>query len=218
MAMNKSRTSTTTKVLIIILIVALVGGVLLAGTGGLMGLFSGGNQTSQTTAGQPAANSYEAIAAKHQPTIKANEAAVASNPKNYGLMVALGNGYFDWALEVQGQASLAQQGLQAPLWTSAVGFYERALAATKTLDPRVATDLSVAYHYGGQNPKAIVLVNKVLKVAPTLPQAVLDAGQFYESASQTATAIGYYTKYTTLKGVDAKSLDFAKSRLTALGK
>jgi tetratricopeptide (TPR) repeat protein len=218
MAMNKSRTSTTTKVLIIILIVALVGGVLLAGTGGIMGLFGGGNPAGQTTAGQPAATSYEGIAAKHQPNIQANQAAVASNPKNYQLLVTLGNGYFDWALEVQSQPSLAQQGLHIPLWTTSAGFYERALASTKTLDPPVATDLSVAYHYGGQNPKAIALITKVLKADPTLPQAVINAGQFYESAAQTATAVSYYRKLTTLKGADPQSVTFAKSRIAELSK
>jgi tetratricopeptide (TPR) repeat protein len=218
MAMNKSRTSTTTKVLIIILIVALVGGVLLAGSGGLLGLFGGTNQVGQTTTGQPSATSYEGIAAKHQANIQANQAALTSNPRNYALLVTLGNGYFDWAMEVQGQQALANQALQTPLWTTSAGFYQRALAATRTMDPRVATDLSVALHYSGENAKAIALVTKVLKVDPKLPQAVLNAGQYYESAGQTATAVAYFKKYTTLKGTDAQSLTYAKGRVTELSK
>jgi len=183
-----------------------------------LSLFGSGNPAGQQTAGQPAATSYEGIAAKHQAAIRGNEAALATQPKNYGLLVTLGNGYFDWAMEVQGQQALAQQGLQTPLWVTSAGLYERALATTKTMDPRVATDLSVAYHYGGQNPKAIALILKVLKAAPMLPQAVLNAGQYYESAAQTATALGFYKRYTTLKSTDAQSLTFAKGRITELSK
>jgi tetratricopeptide (TPR) repeat protein len=216
MPFNKQRTSTTTKVLIVVLIVALVGGVLLAGTGGLFGLFAA--PPTQSTTSQAPAGSYEAISAKHLPAIQSDQTALAKNPKSFALLVALGNEYFDFANEVQNQQALAQQNQQLPLWTSSIGFYERALASTKTLEPRVATDLSVAYHYAGQNPKAITLVTRVLKVDPTLPQAVIDAGQFYESAGQTATAVAFYKKFTTLAGTDAQSVAFAKSRIQALGK
>ena len=214
MAINKARTSTPMKILIVALAVTMALFILLPT---LTGLFNQpsvtGSQVSTTTS---TAGSADQIAQQYTITVAANDAALAKNPKEYSILVSQANTYFDWALKVQQTPALASQGQQIPLWKKASAYYERALATTKTMDPQVATDLSTSYHYQGQTDKAIVLIQRVLKVAPTLPQALLNAGIFYESTNQTATAIAIYTKYAGLKGASADSIAFVKGRLAVL--
>jgi len=216
MAINKARTSLPMKILIIALAVVMALFILLPTIAGMFNQPSV-NGTQQGT-GTAQAGSADQIAQQYSATVQANDQALVKSPKEYAILVNQGNTYFDWALKVQQTPALATQQQQIPLWKKASGYYERAMATTKTLDPQVATDLSVTYHYGGQTDKAITLIDRVLKVAPTLPQALLNAGIFYESTNQTATAVAMYTKYTGLKDVSPDSLQFVQGRLAELKK
>ena len=217
MAINKARTSLPMKIMIIALAVVMALFILLPTLTGLFNQSAAtSNQASSTTTST--AGSAEQIAQEYTGTVAAYDAMLKKNPKDYTILVSEGNTYFDWAIKVQQTPALATQQTQIPLWKKASGFYERALAATKTLDPQVATDLSTTYHYTGQDQKAIALIKRVLAVAPNLPQAVLNAGIFYESVSDTATAIATYTRYQSLQGATPDSLTFVKQRLAGLQK
>ena len=202
--------------MIIALIVAFAASVL--GTG-LLGLVSQAPQNgSQTTTGTANA-SYDAISQQFTSAVAANQAALNKDPKNYGALVAQANNYFDWALTVQRDAKLGQSGQELPLWQQSVSYYVRALDATKTFDPKVGTDMSVAYHYAGENTKAVEMIKRVLKLQPNLPQAVLNAGIFSESANETSTALGFYRRFIGLPGiasVEPTAVAFAKGRVTVL--
>ena len=217
MAMNKSRTSLGMKILIIALAVVMAASILLGTV--FSTLFNqsstSGNQASTTAA---TANTVEGIGQQYTSTIAANDAVLKKTPKEFSILVSQGNTYFDWALKVQQTPALATQQAQVPLWLKAAGYYQRALATTKTIDPQVATDMAAALHYGGQNDQAIVTIKKVLKADPTLPQAVLNSAIFYESAEQTTSAVAAYTRYLTIKGVTPDSVTFAKGRLATLQK
>ncbi|MEI6624370.1 MAG: tetratricopeptide repeat protein [Actinomycetes bacterium] len=214
MAMNKSRTSMPMKILIIVLAVAMASSIPL---GTLFSSLSSQPRVSDTQTGTTTGSSDQ-IAQQYAATIKANDAALAKSPKEYSILVSQGNTYFDWAQQVQQAPALAAQQQQLPLWTKAAGYYGRAIAATKTFDPQVGTDLSVSYYYGGQADKAITMIERVLKVAPTLTPALLNAGIFYESTNQTATAVAMYTKLIGVKGASADQVKFVEGRLAGLKK
>ncbi len=220
MAFNKQRTSTTTKVLIVVLIVALVGGVLLAGSGGLIGLFSGSGvpaptQTNQTAAGGQV--TYDSIAQGYQPTIVAAQTTLKKNPKDFATLKTLGDTYFDWALKVGQTPSL--RGADKPLWTQASKYYVAALAAKPVFNPAVQTDLSITYFSAGNTPLAIKTVRVVLDKQPDFAQANLNAGIFYESAGDKANALKYLEKYVSLNpSGEAQALQVARDKIAALKK
>jgi tetratricopeptide (TPR) repeat protein len=218
MALNKSQTSLWMKVLIIALAIMMAMLVLLPGITSLMTPSNiPAGQSSTTTSGTPSATSYEGIAQQFAGQIQANEAALAKSPKDFDLLVKQANTYFDWALTVRQTQALASQGLDQPLWKSAVADYQRALAVNAKFNPAVMTDYAVALHYSGNDKAAIAMVAAVLKQQPDFPQAVLNRGVFAESSNDTATAIAYYGKFVKLNPKDeASSVTFAKGRVAAL--
>lgn len=76
------------------------------------------------------------------------EAAVAKEPRNYGLLVQLGNVSYD-----------------VEQWGKAVDAYERALGIQGG-DPNVLTDLGVAYRNSGNGQKALEMFGKALAKDP----------------------------------------------------
>lgn len=82
------------------------------------------------------------------------QAAVAGDPKNYDLLVHLGNAAYD-----------------AGDWRLAVDTYEKAVAI-KGNDPNVLTDLGVAYRNLGDTDKALARFDAALKSNPTHWQAL----------------------------------------------
>jgi tetratricopeptide (TPR) repeat protein len=81
---------------------------------------------------------------------------VARDPKNYDLLVHLGNSSYD-----------------AGDWRLAVDSYERALAI-KGGDPNVLTDLGVAYRNLGDPEKALARFDQALKQDPKHWQALFN--------------------------------------------
>ena len=217
MALNKSQTSLWMKILIIALAIMMALLVLLPGITSMMTPSDTPAGQSTNASGTASPTSYEGISQKFAPQVQANEAAVTSNPKDFKILVAQANAYFDWALTVRQTQALAAQGLDQPLWKSAVSYYQRALAVNPKVDPAVMTDYAIVLHYSGSDKAAIAMVDKVLKVQPDFPQANLNRGVFAESSNDTATAVAFYGKYVKLNPTnDASSLAYAKSRLAAL--
>ena len=214
MAINKARTSTPMKVLIIALAVIMALFILLPT---ITSFFNQPRVNSSAQTGTTTATADQ-LAQQYQGTIQANDAALVKSPKDFTILVNQGNTYFDWAQKTAQASGQADPTMSAALWKKAAGYYERAIATTKTVDPQVTADLAVTYYYGGEVNKAIVTIQKVLKVSPDLPQAVLNSGIFYESAAQTATAVAAYNKYLTLKGVSTDSVTFVKGRLAEIQK
>ena len=80
---------------------------------------------------QPAAFDYRRTAADAGCPDQAAAAALDANPKDVSALTELGNIYFD-----------------ASQWTTAIGYYTRALNETPK-NPDVRTDMGIAYYYTG---------------------------------------------------------------------
>jgi tetratricopeptide (TPR) repeat protein len=116
MAINKKNSPVWVKVVVILVAVSFVGAFIPLVVSG----FSGGKPAQDGTPID--ASSY---AAKYQPRIDASRRALQADPENGPLLVQQGHNYFDWAAELSNaQLFDAAQ----PLWITALGFYEKALA------------------------------------------------------------------------------------------
>lgn len=217
MALNKSKTAPWMKVMIIILAALMAMLVLLPSITSIMNqpAANTGTQTgSQNTSGTA---TYEGVSQQYAATVAANEAAIQKNPKDAAALKQQANTYFDWALTVRQTGTLGQQGLDIPLWKQAVTYYQRAVAANPKTDPAVDTDYAVALFYSGDTKQAVVVIDKVLKVQPDFPQALLNRGIFAESVQDTSTAVASYTKFVKLNPKDqASSVEYAKAQLAKL--
>lgn len=191
MALNKSNTSLGMKIVLIFLIIAFVGSFI-PFVGGF--LFSGGQQTTSQSA-DPAT----ALDAKYQPNIAALTSRLQSEPTSYTLLVALGNTYFDWAINKQqaSQASSVTAGADQPLWVAAKDAYGRAVAV-KAGEPPVEIDYSIALYYNGETDKAVARAVKVTEVNPEFAPAWFNLGIFYEALGQPAKAVAGFQKYLKL--------------------
>jgi tetratricopeptide (TPR) repeat protein len=217
MALNKAQTSLATKVLIILLALSMVLFVLLPA---IAPLLSGGSNTSgQQQQSTAQAGSYEAIAAKYSNTVASNDAAIKADPKNSALLINQGNLYFDWANEVQSNQALAQKAMMLPLWQQAISFYQRGIAATRTVAPGTVVDLAIATHYSGDSAKALAEVEKLMKTQPNFAPALFNAGIFAASAGDNAKAIKYFEAYLKVAPTsDTQQIAFAKQQLSTLKK
>lgn len=147
-------------------------------------LLSKGKQGS----GEPQVTSNPPPAVNYQQSIKMLEGLVATDPKNRGAWVELGNNYFDSsnpmkAIEAYDKA-LALDGNDPNVLTDQgvmfrqVGWYDRALAnftKANQLDPRHLQslfNLGVVYRYDLNDfPKAKVAWQKYLEISPVGPAA-----------------------------------------------
>ncbi|MDO8963765.1 MAG: tetratricopeptide repeat protein [Coriobacteriia bacterium] len=192
MAIDKSRTKPWMKVVIIFVIATFVLGVAgfsmadlfnapIATTAGTGTPATGGVATSQT---------IDAINLKHTPQIKALEASLTAEPKNFELNVLQGNAYFDWALELS-QATQGAQGVE--LWKAASTYYAAAIAA-KPGDPNVTTDYAITLFSAGDVPGAIKVGEDLAKASPTFAPVQFNLGIFYENSGDKVKAAAAYQK------------------------
>jgi len=120
MALNKRQTPTWVKGVIIFVAISFVVGfipIVLAGVGGNSGAGSG-------TTGDPTS-----IASQYQPRIDALNASLQANPDNVSMMTDLGHAYYEYAAELSNNG---QSAAAAPLWATAISFYDRVLAQEPT--------------------------------------------------------------------------------------
>lgn len=190
MALNKKQTSMFAKIMVVMLAVALVFGVLLDFVLNVQ-LGGNGNDSGQE---QGAQGAFETISAEFANRIAANDQALGADPADYAVLVDQGNAYFDWAVKVQSDQTLAPLALDAPLWVSAVTYYDRALKA-KPGDPNVATDMAVAQFYSRDTTGAIATVEAVLKQDAKFSTALFNAGIFYSAQKQNEKAIDFFERF-----------------------
>jgi tetratricopeptide (TPR) repeat protein len=88
--------------------------------------------------------------------------ALSSDPRNFDLLVQLGNLYYD-----------------KRVYTPAAEYYQRALALRPN-EVGVRTDLGTAYWYSGFPDKAIAEYRKSLQVDPNHPQTLFNMGVVYK--------------------------------------
>ena len=81
-----------------------------------------------------------------------------SNPNDVGLLVQLGNTYFD-----------------SNMYTESIKAYEKALAL-KPGNPNVLTDLGIMYRRNGQSDEAVKRFREAASVSPTHPQSRMNLG------------------------------------------
>ena len=223
MAMDKSRTSPFVKTMIVILAVSFVLGI-----GGFAGaglsscsantsLLPGGTSTGTPGASADTTAQIQAINLRFTPQLSTREASITADPKNYDLLVAQGNDYYDWASQISSIAKTISPETAA-LWGNAATFYQRALAV-KPGDPNVATDCAIALFYAGKTDDAIKLAEQTRKDNPTFSPVVFNLGIFYENSSAAdgkAKAIAAYQDYLKLDPNGANAAN-AKQFLSQLG-
>lgn len=201
MAINKKKSSPLVKTGIIVI----SGMIILAFLpwDSLAMLFNGGSTTSGGTQG-----TLDGISAKYTGQVSGLEQVLASEPTSYTALVNLGNTYFDWGIAVQ-KTKVA--GADKPMWVSATVYYDRALDAAPG-DPAVTTDASIAHYYAGDNAQAIVLIEPIMKSAPTFAPAFFNAAIFYDTAGRTAEAAAAANAYLKLdSGGQSGDPELAKS-------
>ena len=219
MALNKARTSVWMKAFIIVLIIAFLSVFMASGIFGIFALFQTPNSsTSATSTIDPVATANQ----RGQSTVDALKALAASQPTSYTAQVQVANAYFDWAqglsTPASGQSQITTSAMAAAVgvWAQARAAYDQAAKLTKTFDPSVQTDRSVATFYSNDATSAIKLVREVTVKKPDFAPSWLNLGLFYDSLGNSAQAAIAYRKYLVLdpKG---NAVAYTTGRLKALG-
>lgn len=213
MALNKAQTSLGVKIVLIIVAISMVGFLFPA----IISMFSGSDSNSNANT-NTATGTLDQIASKYNAQVAQNDATLAQDPANYAVLVAQGNTYFDWALDVMnaGQSNQQLLGADQPYWLSARQYYERALEATEADSP-VETDLSIAYYYSGETTKAVVAVTKVTERDPKFASAWFNLGVFLGALGQNERAIAAYERALALDPTgQGINVEYAQGQLDAL--
>jgi cytochrome c-type biogenesis protein CcmH/NrfG len=142
--------------IVVVLIIGALGGYLLHSS-------SGSSDTASTASAPPSASlppsaltnaPAQVLEAQTKPLLQ----RLDSNPKDVSAMTELGNVYFD-----------------ASQWTTAIGYYARALNETpKNTDVR--TDMGIAYYYSGDSDRALKEFEVALKDDPRHVQTLFNVG------------------------------------------
>ncbi len=190
MAINKKQTSVWMKVVLITVAVVFIASFVLPA-------FLGWGQSNQQPATTETGATLERIAADHAPMIASNTIALENDPANFGILVNLGNTYYDWGLQIM-NALGPGSGHDLPMWVSATVFYERALAVQGD-DPNVRTDMAIAYFYSGNVLRAIEVIEGVYADSPDFAPAYYNGAIFYRATGRTADAVRVLERYLELE-------------------
>ncbi len=217
MSLNKSNTSPFMKFVIILIIIAMVTLFLYGGIAGLIELFKTQPQ-SQAVSTDPIAQ----VKAEYEPRLTAFDAALASNPESFTLLVNTGNARFDYAMDLMklvSQTSTAALQPAVDQWTAAKDVFAKAVKVNKEAPSGVRVDYSIALYYSGDTTEAIKVATAVVKKDPTFAPAFFNLGIFYEGLGDAELAVAAYQKYLTLDpdGKAGGNPEYAKQQLQALG-
>jgi tetratricopeptide (TPR) repeat protein len=216
MAIDKSRTSPLMKAGIIALAVLFVLGVGFAGLASLPSCSAASllpTGASSTTAASTV--STQTIALKYAATIQALDASLTVNPKDYTLLVQQGDTYFSWANDVQQTMPTTTSPLTNPLWATARGYYERAVAI-ETTDATTYGDYAITLFYTGETAAAISAGEKARALDPKLVQNLFNLGNYYATANEATAAIAAFKAYISAEPTGSLVTQ-AQSNITALG-
>jgi tetratricopeptide (TPR) repeat protein len=198
MAIDKSRTTPLMKGIIIFIALSFVISI-----GGVAGLSSCSaiNQANQAGTSKPASASptqtVDALSMQYTPVIKAIEASLTADPKNYGLLVKQAEIYFAWAAQVQQALQDTNSGQDLAIWKAAATYYARALAV-KAGDAVTMGDYAVSLFYSEDTTGAIAMGEKARAADPKLEQNLFNLGNFYWKAGDKAKAKAAYEAYLAL--------------------
>ncbi len=177
-----------------------VGGVLIAVWVLAMSLGVGGGSTAvQQGSG---ASSPPAVDAKAlEATVAGLQERLRQNPADTGVMIALGNAYYD-----------------AARWTEAIPWYEKALQAVPA-NTDVRTDLGTAYFYSGDIEKAKEQWFKSLEYDPDKVQTHYNLGVLYSHLTPPDTEAAAREWETVLRlAPNSEQAKSAEKNLTRMGK
>jgi tetratricopeptide (TPR) repeat protein len=197
MAIDKSRTKPWMKAVIIFIAVSFVLSI-----GGVAGLSScsaqNPNGSTTPTGSTSTTQTIDAIGLQYTPVVKAAEASITADPKNYALLVAQAQNYYGWAGQVQQALKGADSGQDAPIWKAASTYYARALAV-KPGDPAVMSDYAVSLFYSGDTAGAIAEGEKVRTANPKFAPNIFNLGVFYANSGDTVKAKAAFEAYLVLE-------------------
>jgi tetratricopeptide (TPR) repeat protein len=205
------------KALIIVLIVALVTLFMYSGVAGIIDLFK-----QPATVETPTVDFVTATKQRHQPTVDALQAMLASNPASYTAQVNLANEYYNWADELarpqtgQSQPTTSALEMSYQQWGLAKAAYDTATKMAKSFDPPTQTDRSYATLMTNDATGAIKIATEVTKKAPTFAQGWVHLGLYYEAVGKNNQAIAAFKKYIALDPSGQQVAD-VKKRIEALG-
>ena len=221
MSINKSNTSLGMKIILVILIVSFV---LLFSYGGITGfidLFTKQQATTQTATTDPITQ----IKNQYDPQIKAFDAAVASNPTSYTLLVNLAEAHLTYAQQLQtaassqsSQVNTATMVVLSQQLSLALDNFKKAVKANKKPASPDLVDYAITTYYSGDATGAVTIGERVVKADPTFAPARYNLGIFYQAVNKKAQAIAAFQKYITLdpKGL-AGNPSYAVQQLKVLG-
>lgn len=150
---------------VVSLMVGLTAGYMIHGSGG-----SGANAASAAvTLPAPPAASPQDPGADVELNAAPLKVALSSDPRNFDLLVQLGNLYYD-----------------KRAYSPAADYYQRALALRPD-EVNVRTDLGTAYWYSGFPDKAIAEYKKSLQTDPNHPQTLFNMGVVYKDGLKKPT-------------------------------
>lgn len=217
MAIDKSRTSPAMKAMIILLAVVFAVSLMAVSVPAIIDALSGNGQSAAGASGsKTTTQTVDAIGQQAAPTIRAIEASLTVEPKNYDLLVQQANSYFEWALAVRQAIAGTTRTDDQPIWKMASSYYERALKV-KPGDPNVMTDYSVTIYYSNQPLQAVVLGEQIAAKNPKFAPIQFNLGLYYETLGDKANAKKALQKYLELDPNGANAAT-AKERLAALAK
>lgn len=179
MAINKTSSPVWVKFVIIMVAVsfiASVAGIAVVGSGAGSGAKSG--DTSGTGA--------TSISAKYQPTLDALNASLQADPTNADLLTQLGHTYYEYAAELQNGGNAAAA---APLWATAISFYDRVLA-TRPKDAVVLGNKAFAAVYSNSPIARDALTAFIATNEPTLKEQIANAKSYLDQLGPSSTATG----------------------------
>jgi tetratricopeptide (TPR) repeat protein len=217
MAIDKSHTSPLMKGIIIFIALTFVVSI-----GGVAGLSSCSaiNQAAQTAQQNPASTNgtatVEALNLQYTPVIKAVEASLTAEPKNYDLLLKQAETYFSWAAQVQQATQNSSPGQDAPIWKAAATYYARALAV-KPGDAVAMGDYAVSLFYSDETTAAISMGEKAKTADPKLAQNLFNLGNFYWKAGDIVKAKAAYESYLAIAPT-GELAQAAKDNIAALAK
>lgn len=214
MAINKARTSPLMKAGIIFLAGTFVLSIGFAGISGMSSCSAAAPLLPDSESATPASTETTAsIALQFSPQVRAVEASLTADPKNYGLLVQEGNLYLDWANAIE-TAAPSSAPTSNPLWGSAATYYQRAVAIKQT-DAPVLGDYGISLFFSGETSAAIAAGEMARKLDPKLAVNLFMLGQYYATAGDNAKAIEMFNAYLAAdpNGTMAAA---AKENITAL--
>ncbi len=135
--------------------------IIIIGSGAVIYMFQGSGSMPPDHTGVSAEVSQQSAMLLNR--ISADKKRLESDPENFGILVNLGNSYYDLNNS-----------------TESITYYERALKIRPD-SPPVLVDCGVMHRQIGNTAKALTMFKKAAELDPGLPQAFFNLGVIYYS-------------------------------------